>query len=188
MVHSWINGSFKCCIEYLDDLKGANSGKIYLDSALIYSGAPVITVTGLSHLEECTVSILANSASQADKVVSGAVITLNSYNGYVIVGLPFPSTLETLRYEMQSAQGSSLGRPRCWGNIVVRLLVTVGGVINGKQIETRLPEDLQDNPVPLFSGDVAVSNQGWDSEGTLKIEAYQPLPLPVLGITGTLDL
>ena len=41
-------------------------------------------------------------------------------------------------------------------------------------------------PIPLFTGDKRVSNLGWDRKGQVTIEQNQPLPLTVLGITGTI--
>ncbi|MBI4596559.1 MAG: hypothetical protein HY730_09340 [Candidatus Tectomicrobia bacterium] len=104
------------------------------------------------------------------------------------VGLPFTSKLETLRHEINTQEGSSLGRPRRWSKAIIRFFETIGGLINGEQVETRLPENFQDNPVPLYSSDYSVLNLGWDSEGTIKIEQPEPFPMTILGINGILDL
>ena len=40
--------------------------------------------------------------------------------------------------------------------------------------------------IPEFTGDKRVSNLGWDREGQIEIKQTQPLPMTVLGITGTL--
>ena len=40
--------------------------------------------------------------------------------------------------------------------------------------------------IPEFTGDKRVSNLGWNTEGQIEIEQTQPLPMTVLGITGTL--
>ena len=37
-----------------------------------------------------------------------------------------------------------------------------------------------------FTGDKRVTNAGWDRNGQITIEQTQPLPMTVLGITGTL--
>jgi hypothetical protein len=47
----------------------------YVDCGLTYSGAPVTTVTGLSHLEGYTVSISADGSREVDQVVSGGSVT-----------------------------------------------------------------------------------------------------------------
>ena len=40
--------------------------------------------------------------------------------------------------------------------------------------------------IPEFSGDKRVSDLGWDREGQIQVEQTQPLPMTILGITGTL--
>jgi hypothetical protein len=70
----------------------------YVDCGLTYSGAPVTTVTGLSHLEGYTVSISADGSREVDQVVSGGSITLPSGEpaSLIHVGLPYTSRATTL--------------------------------------------------------------------------------------------
>lgn len=37
-----------------------------------------------------------------------------------------------------------------------------------------------------FTGDKRVTNLGWDRDGQIVVQQTQPLPMTVLGITGTL--
>jgi hypothetical protein len=71
----------------------------YLDSMLTYDGGGVTSVFGLDHLEGQTVSVLANGAAHPDRTVSSGSITLNGSYEVVHVGLPYTSTLQTMRIE-----------------------------------------------------------------------------------------
>jgi hypothetical protein len=59
---------------------------------------PGTTLTGLGHLEEKTVSVVADGVPLADKVVSGGSITLPASYGHVVVGLPFTATLAPMHF------------------------------------------------------------------------------------------
>src|SRR5210317_221271 len=75
-----INGATKRYVEYIhqyDFDETDDTSFNFLDSQLAYDGSPVTTLSGLSHLEGETVSILADGATHPDKVVSSGSITLD---------------------------------------------------------------------------------------------------------------
>jgi hypothetical protein len=68
----------------------------FVDAGTTYSGAPATVISGLTWLEGATVSVLADGAVQASKVVVGGSITLDHAASVVHVGLPYTADLQTL--------------------------------------------------------------------------------------------
>ena len=70
--------------------------------------------------------------------------------------------------------------------INLKVLKSVGITINGDQLPFRTSATPMGQDIPEFTGDKRVSNLGWDREGQIQVEQTQPLPMTILGITGTL--
>ena len=104
----------------------------------------------------------------------------------VEVGLGYTSTLKTLRVEAGGQTGTSQGRKKRYNEVMVRLLNTVGATINGDQLPFRTSSTPMGQNIPEFTGDKRVTNLGWDRDGQITVEQTQPLPMTILGITGTL--
>jgi len=66
------------------------------------------------------------------------------------------------------------------------LLSTTGVTINDDQIPFRTSANLMDESIAPITGDKRVINLGWDREGQITIQQTQPLPMTILGISGTL--
>ena len=69
----WVNGAVRRFVECFSDFdfdETAPEDFKFLDSHLSYSGVAVSSLSGLDHLEGETVSILADGATHATKVVS----------------------------------------------------------------------------------------------------------------------
>jgi hypothetical protein len=97
-----INGATKRYVEYLNTFdfdETDNTSFNFLDSQLSYSGSPATTISGLSHLEGLTVSILADGATHPDKTVSSGSITLDRSASDVKIGLGYTSLLKTMRID-----------------------------------------------------------------------------------------
>jgi hypothetical protein len=92
----------------------------------------------------------------------------------------------TMRVEAGASAGSAQNRPKRWNEVAVRLYETVGVTVNGDQIPFRSSSTPVGQNIPAFSGDKRVTNLGWNREGQITVEQTQPLPMTVLGITGTL--
>ena len=184
VVQRLINGSTVQYVEYLDET-------LNQDCALAgtISGGTT-TLTSLDHLEGETVQILVGDAVfPTQKVSSGAVsVTLPSTfpNRTVEIGLGYISTIKTMRVEAGSQAGTAQGRKKRYNEVLVRLYKTVGVTINGDQIPFRSSASKMGQNIPQFTGDKRVTNLGWDREGQVTIKQTQPLPMTVLGVTGTL--
>ena len=95
-------------------------------SELAYDGSPATTISGLSHLEGETVSVLADGATHPDKVVSSGSITLDRSASKVKVGLGYTSLLQTMRIDAGSQNGTSQGKTKRIYDITVRMFETIG--------------------------------------------------------------
>ena len=179
-----VNGSVVQYIEYLDPT-------LNTDSTLngLINGASG-TLTNLDHLEGESVQILVGDAVYPNQtIVDGSLtITLPSTSGYqnVEIGLGYISKIVTLKIEKPTEAGTSQNRPKRFNEIAVRLDKSVGVTINGDQIPFRTSSSAMGQNIEEFTGDKRVTNAGWDRNGQITIEQTQPLPMTVLGITGTL--
>jgi hypothetical protein len=184
IVERIIDGSRVQYVEYLDST-------LNMDSSLsgLINGADG-TLTNLDHLEGESVQILVGDAVYPNQTVSNGQIsvTLPSTSGQhlVEVGLGYTSKLVTMKIEAGANAGTAQNRPKRFNEIAVRLHETVGVTINGDQIPFRSSSTPVGQNIPEFTGDKKVTNLGWDTDGQVTIEQTQPLPMTVLGITGTL--
>ncbi len=184
IVRRRINGSIVQYVEYLDDL-------IKLDSGLtgVVNGDSS-SITGLDHLEGESVQILIGDAVYPNQTVTDGAITVNlpSTSGYksIEIGLGYTSKIKTMRVEAGANAGTAQGRKKRYNEVMVRLHKTVGIKINGDQLPFRTSSTPMGQNIPEFTGDKRVTNLGWDRDGQIEILQEQPLPMTVLGITGTL--
>lgn len=186
VVKRTINGVNKYYVEIMEDVDGYYD-KYMTDCTVKYSGPATTTITGLGHLEGKTVDVLADGAVQAQKVVTNGQITLDYAASEVEAGLHYESYLETLRPEVQ-INGTAQGGQKRWNQIFIRVFETLNLVVNDDRIPFRVPANQMDNAVPTFSGDIQLSNAGWDKDGVLTIVQDQPLPATILAAFGTLSV
>ena len=184
IVRRRINGSIVQYVEYLDDL-------IKLDSGLtgVVNGDSS-SITGLDHLEGESVQILIGDAVYPNQTVTNGAITVNLPSGSsfksIEIGLGYTSKIKTMRVEAGANAGTAQGRKKRYNEVMVRLHKTVGIKINGDQLPFRTSSTPMGQNIPEFTGDKRVTNLGWDRDGQIEILQEQPLPMTVLGITGTL--
>ena len=195
IVKRTINGATKRYVEVFSDFDFDETSAAdfkFLDSHLTYSGAATSSISGLSHLEGQTVSILADGATHADKVVSSGTITLDRSAQKVVVGLNYNSVLQTMRIEGGAAEGTSQGKTKRISKVVLRLFETVGVKVGPSlsQLETipfRTTSSLLSQPVDTFlAGDKEIEfRDDYNSDGFIFIKQDQPLPCSVLAIYPT---
>ena len=184
IVERKVNGSIVKYVEYLDKT-------VNMDSCLSTTvNASSTTITGLNHLEGESVQILIGDAVYPNQIVSSGSISvsLSPNTGYksLEVGLGFVSQLKTMRVEAGAAAGTAQGRKKRYNEVMVRLHETVGININGDQLPFRTSSTPMGQNIKEFTGDKRVINLGWDRDGQIIIKQEQPLPMTILGITGTL--
>jgi len=171
------------------------TGAFFVDAGMSYSGEPVTTLTGLTHLCGRLVQILADGAVQpAQTVAPDGSITLSRVASTVQAGLGYTSALTPMRLEFAGVRGSAQTRIKRITEVALRLYRTLGGKVgpDAARLEPllyRSSADPMDGPPALFTGDKSVRfPQGWSSDGLLTLVQDQPLPMTVLLIAPSLAL
>ena len=196
IVKRTINGATVRYVECFSDFdfdETASTDFKFLDSHLSYSGSATTTLSGLSHLEGQTVSILADGSVHANKTVSSGAITLDRSVTKACVGLSYDSVLQTMRIEGGSLEGTSQGKIKRISKVVLRLFETVGvkvgpSLSNLETIPFRTTSSNLSAPVDtLIEGDKEIEfNDDYNSDGHIFIKQDQPLPASILAIYPTL--
>lgn len=177
-----INGATKRYIEYLDP-------DLYVDSGIAYQGPPALALSGADHLNGEMVTLNCNCAAAFPEVeVIGGQVLLPLPAESVMIGLPYIPRIVTNKPEVKLQNGTSQGRLKRWVTLNVRVLDTLGLTINGDTYAFRDTEVPMDEPPALFTGDISVSNGGWDRDGEVEIRQDQPLSSTILGFFGLLDV
>ena len=178
IVKRTINGITKRYVEYFDLSLKTDCAKT------MTSGSPQAVWTGLSHLEGKTVKVLADGVVQAGKVVTGGQITLDRPATAVEVGLGFTPLIKMLNPEVGSAAGTSQGAAISVGEVIVRVLDTVGVEIDGQeQTFRKMDSELLDRPPAVGTGELretTVSGSLYSSE--LVISQPEPVDFHVLAV------
>lgn len=176
---------------YVEKLKPFDFGSVstaahFVDSGLSYSGSATTTLTGLYHLRGQTLNILANGSSHPTATVSNGGVTLNSAATTAAVGFSFTSSMQTLRVEAGSVDGTSQGKPKRIHGITLRLFETVGIEVGNSATDVdRIPfrdsSMAMDAAVPLFTGDKDIEFRGgFDDNDRIYIQQSQALPMTIL--------
>ena len=195
IVKRTINGATKRYVEVFAsfdfDETDATSFR-FLDSHLTYSGSATNTLTGLSHLEGQTVSILGDGSAHPDVTVSSGSVTLNRPVTSACVGLSYDSILQTMRIEGGAAEGTSQGKVKRISKVVLRLFETVGVKVGPslndlELIPFRTTSSTMSAPVETFlAGDKEIEfRDDYNSDGFIFVKQDQPLPCTVLAIYPT---
>ena len=186
-----INGATKRYIEVLNtfDFTETDSSTFnFLDSQLDYNGSATTTISGLSHLEGQTVSILADGATHADKVVSSGSISLDRLATKVKVGLAYTSLLQTMRIDAGARDGTSQSKTKRIYEITIRLFESVGVEVgpdlnNLERIPFRSSANAMNQGITPFTGDKEVEFRGnYETDGFVFVRQTQPLPLTILSL------
>ena len=186
-----INGATKRYVEYIhqyDFDETDDTSFNFLDSQLSYSGSPVTTLSGLSHLEGQTVSILADGATHPDKVVSSGEITLDRSASKVKIGLSYTSLLQTMRIDAGAQNGTSQSKTKRIYEITARLYESIGVEIgpdldNMERIPFRSAANAMDSGINVFTGDKEIEFRGnYETDGFIFVRQTQPLPLTILSL------
>jgi hypothetical protein len=153
----------------------------------------VSSVTGLSHLEAKTVSVLADGAVESHVVSSGS-ITLDKPASLIHVGLAYNTDIKTLPHDFVAANGStSQGKTKKLVKANIYFNKTRSASIGSSEDSTLYPisfnvADQRDAPAPLFTG---VKEKKIES-GYKKLEHTflrnsDPVPLEVMGLISEVD-
>ena len=160
---------------------------VFVDSSLTYRGAPATTISGLSHLEGRTVSILADGGEHPQRVVAGGAITLDEAASVVTVGLPIEADAELLPLVVEGMGAFGQGRVKNVNKAVLRVYRS-SGVAAGPTFDklTELKQrsnEAMGTPPDLVTGDVEiVLSPAWRAAGQVCLRQAAPLPLTIVAI------
>ncbi len=166
----------------------AQEDQFFVDCGLTYRGSATSTLTGLGHLEGTTVSILADGAVHAQRVVTGGSVTLDQPATVVHVGLPYVCDLQTLPLSQQIDGGFGQGRPKNVNKAWVRVFRSSGLFVGPSADKLREAKQRTTEPygvpVGLVSEEMEVMlDPAWGAGGQLYIRQADPLPLTVVSVT-----
>lgn len=144
-------------------------------------------ISNLDHLEGEEVSILADGAVHPNKTVENGAVSLNYDAALVHVGLPYVSTLKTMKIEAGSSTGTAQAHRKKVFEIAVRLWQSLGMKAGDPTTQDtvyfRTSGMAMSQPPSLFTGDKGVIVPGgWSKSGQVVLKQDQPLPLNVLAI------
>jgi len=184
-------------IEYLTDFRLVKQGlaeAVHLDSSVTYRGTGLTLLTGLAHLDQRDVQVVADGAfAEVKRVVNGA-ITLSRPANLVHVGLPFVSRYQSMRLEVPGGAGTSQTVKGAISNLWLRLQSTVGGSYGPSfdhmdELPILDPSLPVTTPPQLFSGDVVVQfPSGWDTSVYICYEQSRPAPATLTAFVARLAL
>lgn len=199
-----INGVATRCIEVMDapmvpvtDIKEA----FYVDCGLTYRGTPTKRISGLSHLDNMTVQVLADGVFIDGVTVTDGAFELPEAAGVIHVGLGYRSELVTLDLEpIMQGGGTIRHRPRGIGKVTPTLMKSGNAemaiVAKYQTLEPEwcpvFPQSTSENPAEpkLFTGEVAVIPYAARENNTTRvaIRCASPTPLAVLGLVAIADV
>ncbi len=184
----------------------------FVDCGATYMGNAVTSVYGISWLEGCAVSVLADGGPVEGCVVRSGRIELPYPARVVHVGLPYTSKLSPLPPEGDLPTGTSLGQRRGYGQCKIRLHSSVGGkygvsntalgsipTSNSAESALGINElELYDIPfvpakwgeaVAPFSGDVTFTCGGGQTSNTaLWLVQDRPVPFTIGALVMEVDM
>ncbi len=143
-------------------------------------------MTGLSHLEGRTVSVLSDGNVEEQKVVTSGQITLDRPGGIVHIGLPIEADLETLAINDPSRE-TVRGRKKTVPSVTVvvdesRGLFAGSGPDSLYEYKQRTDETYEEATRPktgLARIEIAME---WGDDGRVFMRQSDPLPLTVLSV------
>lgn len=191
IVKRTISGQTKRYVEVMEDNASELAGRAWTscqtDCAKVYNlaGVPTTILTNLEHLEGKTVDVVIDGSYRGTSVVTTGQITL-AVAGLLTaeVGLHYNSTLRTMRPSVKDAMLEGIWRT--WIKLWVRLFKSMGGAINGVDINYD-PAPL--GTLPMFTGDRDVTGYPDTAglDGRISVVQNKPYPMTVLAVFGEIE-
>ena len=190
VVKRTINSSEKRYVERMVSRQFANQeDAFFVDCGATYNGAPATTISGLSHLEGKTVSILADGAVHPQRMVVSGSITLDNAASKVHIGLPITADLQTLPVAI-GLQDGSFGQGRfknvnkVWLRVYRSRGIFIGPDFDHLTEAKQRTTEVYGSPPALKSEEVPVMvTPSWGDSGQVAVRQSDPLPLTVVSLS-----
>jgi len=150
------------------------------------------TVSGLTHLEGETVSVVADGGIHADCVVSDGAITLDNQVTYAIIGLSYYGRIQTMPLELLLFTGITPGKFKSVNKVNLLFRNSLGvsygtDPYNMQRISFRDGPQYTDRPAFLFNGVKEQSGfDNYDEQRTMWV--VQTVPYPCTLVNMVLDM
>jgi len=139
------------------------------------------SVSGLDHLEGETVRVCVDGAAHADCDVASGGITLDAYYNTIHAGMAYDYKVKPMRYESNTAGGSSAGVMKRIEKVTVRFANTIG--CKAGPDEDNLEDIIFGNNAELYNGDKEIDLKAdYDTDGDIVFVHDQPLPITITAI------
>lgn len=176
-------------------LPGHDETMIFADCAQVYSGRqPVREISGIRFLDGKTVSILADGAVVAPRVVENGRVTLDQPASHVVIGLPYVAELRSMPVEIAGQEGASVGMKKQINAVGIlfkdSLGVKVGiagptgegGQVKWQQVNWRTNEPYGVPPAPFSGIKTVVVPTLADNQQSVCVCSDLPTPVTVLAL------
>ena len=188
IVQRTINGATVQYVEYQvnprQDVEEDIEDMILMHSALTYDGSPATLISGLSHLANTAVQVLADGIEVTGLTVSvGGTLTLPSAASVVQIGLANTGQIKLLPIEAGSQIGSSQGMVKKVSSIFARVYNSIGLKVgeDGGNMEDLFVDGNGSVATTLQTADFECpSTLGWDERQQLLFENLTPYPTTIL--------
>ena len=143
------------------------------------------TWTGFTYCNGRSVQPIADGSPMTVQVVSGGQIVLERAAYEIEAGIAYSNYVDILPVEQPGQFGTAQGGAISVNRVTARFYNTVGATINGTQIPTRsFGPAILNYPVTPFTGDIDLTQVGWDKSigGRVRIGQDLPLPWQLLGV------
>lgn len=145
------------------------------------------SVSGLSHLEGKTVSILADGAVMPQRVVTSGSISMDRAGTIIHVGLPYDSDLQTLPLALNidgGGQGRYKNVNKAWLRVVNSSGIFVGPNVDELvEAKQRTTEPYGSPPAMKNDEILVVLTPTWQAAGQIYVRQSDPLPLTIVNMT-----
>ena len=197
IVNRTINGVTKRYVEYMEKTwqgpsegyaGDAQSSAFYVDCGLTYTGVPATTISGFSHLEGKSISLLVDGSPHPARTVVGGAVTLQRAGSVVHGGLPMDARIKPMRLEAGARDGTAQGKTKRISKVTFRFQDTSSGefgpdFVTMDEFDFRVATDRMDMPVPSFTGDkLQAFPAGYGVDAYICFRNLKPLPCTVVGI------
>jgi hypothetical protein len=183
-----VGGETKRYVEYLEEFSFSSlEDAFFVRSGLSYSGVPISTISGLSHLEGEEVTILGDGAPFPNQTVSGGGVTISGACAKIHIGLPYETKLLLQKLEFGSVLGTAQAKVQRISQLAIKFYKSMGCFFGTEKKKEVLPfrsmSMKMDNPPDLFTGNRSMTFPvGYGRDIKILIYQNQPLPLTILSI------
>lgn len=187
LVSRTIAGITTYFVESLEPLfSGDKSEAYFVDAGLSYHGVPVTSVSGLDHLNEMDVDVVADGVYVGPQVVSGGAVTIEDPAVDIHVGLGYRSLVTLLPPITQTRLGPGISRVQRPVEVSVRVHDTMelnfGPTEEDQSLYSFKTSDtpMNDSADPFTGFAVFNANHSPDREGLITFSLARPYPLTIL--------